>query len=42
MKEDKVEVKVQEDEVNMGETNEECKVRVEERSNTQAHETWMG
>ena len=26
----------------MGETNEECEARVEERSNTQAHDTWMG
>ena len=25
----------------MGETNEECEERVEERSNTQAHDTWM-
>ena len=24
-----------------GETNEECEERVEERSNTQAHDTWM-
>ena len=26
----------------MGERNEECEARVEERSNTQAHDTWMG
>ena len=26
----------------MGETNDECEARVEERSNTQAHDTWMG
>ena len=25
----------------MGETNEECEERVEKRSNTQAHDTWM-
>ena len=25
----------------MGETSEECEARVEERSNTQAHDTWM-
>ena len=25
----------------MAETNEECEERVEERSNTQAHDTWM-
>ena len=25
----------------MGETNEECEARVEERSNAQAHDTWM-
>ena len=42
MEEENVEVKVQEDEVEDGrETNEECKVEVEERSNTQAHDTWM-
>ena len=26
---------------NMGEANEECEARAEERSNTQAHDTWM-
>ena len=26
----------------MGETNEECEERVEERSNTQGRDTWMG
>ena len=34
------EVKDQEDEVEMGETNEECEERVEERSNTQARDSW--
>ena len=25
----------------MGETNDECEAKVEERSNTQAHDTWL-
>ena len=41
MEEEKVEVKVQEDEVEDGRDNEESRARVEERSNTQAHVTWM-
>ena len=35
------EVKIRSEKYKMGETNEECEERVEERSNTQAHETWM-
>ena len=35
------EVKDQEDEVEDGRDCEECEERVEERSNTQAHDTWM-
>ena len=34
-------VKVQEDKWKMGETSEECEARVEKRSNTEAHDTWM-
>ena len=41
MEKEKVEVKIQEDEVEGGRTNEECEARVEERSNTQAHDTQM-
>ena len=40
MEEEKVEVKVQ-DEVEDARVYEECEERVEERSNTQAHDTWM-
>ena len=35
------EVEDQEDEVEDGRDCEKCKERVEERSNTQAHDTWM-
>ena len=42
MEEEKVEVKkFRRMKWKMGETNEECEARVEERSNTQAHDTWM-
>ena len=37
----KDEVEDQEDEVEDERDYEECKERVEERSNTQAHDTWM-